>query len=143
MYINLQKKIKKTASILLLTLVFLPVMVGAQADSGPSLNDNLEKVGEAAKYDTGQKDVTSLAAIIGAVIGYFFSLLGIIFLGLMIYAAFLWMTAHGNEDNVTKAKSIIRNAIIGLIILVGSYAIVYFVLAALGSGNVNSNLQGF
>lgn len=118
-------------------------LVQAQSVGTPSLSDNLQQAGQAAQYDTNKNDINALAEVIGTIIFYFFSLLAVIFLGLLIYAGFLWMTAHGNEDNVTKAKHIIRNALIGLIIVIGSYAIVYFVMAALGNSNINNSLQGF
>ncbi|PIR92378.1 hypothetical protein COU01_01910, partial [Candidatus Falkowbacteria bacterium CG10_big_fil_rev_8_21_14_0_10_44_15] len=57
--------------------------------------------------------------------------LGIIFLVLVLYAGFLWMTAAGNEDQVTKAKSILTTSIIGIVIIVAAYAIVTFVLDAI------------
>ena len=57
------------------------------------------------------------------------SLLGIIFVVLMVYAGFLWMTARGEKDQVTKAKDIIRNSIIGLIIIMTAYAITGFVVS--------------
>ena len=43
--------------------------------------------------------------------------LGVIFVFLMIYGGFLWMSDQGNEDQVKKAKDLISAAIIGLIIV--------------------------
>ena len=72
-----------------------------------------------------------LAGIIVLVINTVLGLLGVIFLVLIIYAGFLWMTAGGNEDQVGKAKGLLINAIIGVIIIVAAYAISYFVLDAI------------
>ncbi len=52
--------------------------------------------------------------------------LGIIFLGLIIYGGFLWMTAGGNEENVGKAKKTIYYAVIGMLIIFAAYSITYF-----------------
>jgi len=41
------------------------------------------------------------------------------------------MTAAGEECKVEKAQTIIRNAVIGLIVIVSAYAISYFVINAL------------
>ncbi|MFA7654274.1 MAG: pilin [Candidatus Magasanikbacteria bacterium] len=73
------------------------------------------------------------ATIIRSALG----ILGILFLGLIIYAGFLWMTAGGNEENVKKAKGYIFNAIIGLIIIFSAYSITFFVfrLGLSSSGN--------
>lgn len=49
--------------------------------------------------------------------------LGVIFLVLMIYGGWLWMTAQGNEEQTTKARKIIFDAIIGLLILAAAYII--------------------
>ncbi len=75
----------------------------------------------------GFAEPKSIAEIVGAIIGAFLSFLGIIFLCLIIYGGFIWMTSSGNETKILKAKEILRNAIIGLIIIIASYAITSFV----------------
>jgi len=45
---------------------------------------------------------------------------------LMVYAGFLWMTAGGVEENVTKAKSLLMQAVIGLAIVLSAYSITIF-----------------
>ena len=74
----------------------------------------------------------SLPEIIGKIISAILIFLGVIFLGLMIYGGYLWMAAHGNEQAVDKAKNIIRNALIGLIIVLAAYAITWTVYFNLG-----------
>ncbi len=69
----------------------------------------------------------TLAEIIGTVIKAFLSFLGVIFLILMIYGGYIWMLARGNEQEVARAKNIIRNALIGLIIVLAAYAITILV----------------
>ena len=59
------------------------------------------------------------------------SLLGISAVLIILYGGFKWMTAAGNEDNVTKAKQIITAGIIGLIIILTAYAIASFVISSL------------
>lgn len=50
------------------------------------------------------------------------SLLGTGFLVLLLYAGWLWLTARGNEEQITKAKQIIMQAVIGFIIIFISLA---------------------
>jgi len=50
---------------------------------------------------------------------------------LLIYAGFLWMTAQGDDKLVTKAKDIIRQAVIGLIVIIAAFSISNFVLSSL------------
>lgn len=66
--------------------------------------------------------------ITAQIIKVFLGLLGIIFLGLLIFAGYSWMTAAGEEEKINKAKDTIRRAIIGLIIILAAYSITYFVL---------------
>lgn len=65
-----------------------------------------------------------ITRIINAALG----LLGIIATVLILYAGFLWMTAGGNEDKITKARGILFAAVIGLIIILSAYAIASYVL---------------
>ncbi|PIX62108.1 hypothetical protein CO057_02290 [Candidatus Uhrbacteria bacterium CG_4_9_14_0_2_um_filter_41_50] len=59
------------------------------------------------------------------------SLVGVIFLVLVIYGGFLWMTAGGTEAQVTKAKNIIISAVIGAVLIAAAYAITSFVFQSL------------
>jgi len=55
---------------------------------------------------------TNPIVIAGRIINVLLGLLAFIMLFLILYAGFLWMTAGGNEEQITKAKAYIRNAII-------------------------------
>lgn len=59
-----------------------------------------------------------------------FGLVGVIFLVLIIYGGVLWMVG-GALDTVKKAKSIITNSVIGLLILMLAYAFTTFIVSAL------------
>jgi len=73
----------------------------------------------------------SLGEIAGAIIGTFLSFLGIIFLILIMYGGFVWMTAGGNEMKVLKAKQVLTQAIIGIIIVLAAYSMTSFVFHSL------------
>ena len=77
-----------------------------------------------AGYSPGQ----SVYSIANTVINFALGSLGIIFLVLMLYAGFRWMTARGNEEHVTKAKDTLTSALLGLIVIVLSYGIVNLVM---------------
>jgi len=70
---------------------------------------------------------TIIAKIIRAVLG----LLGIIALVIVLYGGYTYMTAGGNEEKINKAKKILINGVIGLIIILSAFAIVQFVINAL------------
>ncbi len=59
------------------------------------------------------------------------SLLGVIALVVIIYAGVLWMTAGGNEDRVKEAKGLLRGAVIGGVIILGSYSIAQFIFSTI------------
>lgn len=69
---------------------------------------------------------TTLEGGISSILTVALSFLGVIFLLLMIFGGILWMTARGNEKNVDRAKNIIFDSIIGLVIIIAAYAITYF-----------------
>jgi len=87
---------------------------------------------EAAKVaGISQRGEESIPARIGSIISYALGFVGVIFLILMIAGGLMWMTAAGNEERVTKAKSLITNAVIGMVIVFSAYAITYFVTETL------------
>ncbi len=79
----------------------------------------------------GFSDPKSIPEIVGAIINAFLSLMGVVFLCLIIYAGATWMLSGGNEGKVLKAKKTITNATIGLIIVMASYSITIFVISAI------------
>lgn len=88
--------------------------------------DNLDSAAFNMGYNinlSGIKDATTPEAVIAIVIQAVLSLLGIIFIILMIYGGTLWMFAGGNEQKIDKAKNILKRAIIGLLIVLFAYAI--------------------
>jgi len=90
-----------------------------------------EALTEGAGYNYSSN--TQLSDTIAILIKTFLGLLGIIFIVLVVWAGYNWMTAGGNEDKVSKAKTTPTRAIIGLIITVSAYAITYFVFGAINS----------
>jgi len=67
---------------------------------------------------------------VGQITGAALSLIGVIFFILMLYGGFLWMTARGESKTTEKAKGIIIDAIIGLVIVAAAYIITSFVFTA-------------
>lgn len=74
---------------------------------------------------------TSLPVLVGTILNSVLSLVGVVFLVLIVWGGFLWMTARGNDQQVEKSKQLITSAVIGLIIIAGGYAITNFVLGAI------------
>jgi hypothetical protein len=81
-----------------------------------------------AVYGDEADGTTQLPAIIGSIINAALGLLGVVLVVLLIYGGFLWMTAGGNSDQVDKAKKMIINSVIGIIIVLAAYSISYYVL---------------
>ena len=69
--------------------------------------------------------------IIPGVIKALLGLSGIVFLAVLMHAGFLWMTAQGNSEQLDKAKSSLVNSALGLIVILGAYAITTYVVSTL------------
>src|SRR6056297_656282 len=108
-----------------LSLLFTKTVVWAQ--TAVSLDGEAAAIQEA----TGLSDAP-LSVIIGNIINVVLGLLGIVLVGFVIYAGILWMTA-GDSDQVDKAKKVLKNSIIGLTIVLMSWAIASFVINSLNS----------
>lgn len=107
---------------------FLGVVSHAYAiDLGTNLSKN---AAAKAGYDAAGTKDTTFAETLGTVVQAALSFVGIIFLSLMVYAGYLWMTARGETEQVEKAKKIIIQSVVGLAITVGAYSITAFVVPA-------------
>ncbi|MDP2737081.1 MAG: hypothetical protein Q8O59_04895 [bacterium] len=121
----------------LMAILAVPYIVLAASQSLDNLKTVGEKGGTNAPYAAA--DQNKLSEIVGTVIQAFLGLLGVIFLVLIIYAGYNWMTAQGEEEKVTKAKDTLQRAVIGLIITIAAYAISVWVFDKLltGTGILN------
>ena len=84
-------------------------------------------IAQQAGYSANTTD-TTFSETLGFVVRTILSFVGVIFISLMVYAGFLWMTARGDEGKIETSQNIIRSSIIGLIITLGAYSITAFVL---------------
>lgn len=126
------KKLKPWLSIISLTVILvIPGLVFATGiknaeDSGGAI-DRLNKTATTYGPFSKTADATTLATTLGLVINIALSILGIIFLIITVISGFKWMTAEGNESKVSQAKDTITRAVIGLIVVISSYAIWIFI----------------
>ena len=91
-------------------------------DAGSVLNSVAGKTGVSQ---------SSIGHIVGQITQVFLALIGIILVVLIIYSGFLWMTSGGNEEKVGRAKKTIMSSVIGVFIVLSTYAITAFVIGAL------------
>jgi hypothetical protein len=102
--------------------------------------DIIKTVADGAGYTTVTTDnaPNDLNSYIGMIIQTLLSILGVFFLCLMLYGGFLWMSDMGNSDKVKKSKELMTAAVIGLIIVLASYAISYFIIDSLGATTLST-----
>ena len=60
----------------------------------------------------------------------------LIFLGsitviMIVVSGFMWIFAAGAEEKITKAKDLLKGAILGLVIVLGAYGLAQFVFTAI------------
>lgn len=110
-----------------LTFFLAPEAALAQVDLKADVLNQLETGAQAAELGT-PKDPR---LIIAGGVKVFLSLLGTIFLGLVVYAAYLWGTSRGEESKIKQAKQTLTRAIVGIMLVLASYGITTFIATAI------------
>lgn len=135
------KKIRSIALFALVCLFFIsPSIVSAQTAGEKSL---LEQQTEAfagqqgANFGTPRDPPAIAATLINMLLG----LLGLLMIVYFVYGGYLIMTSAGNEEKVSKGKHVIRNAVIGLVLILSAYAIARLVVRIASGGQ--SSEDGF
>jgi cytochrome bd-type quinol oxidase subunit 2 len=118
----------KKLKFLVFIILAAPAIVLAADDTG--ILNRMGTVATNGGYVEGVDD-KSMTGVIGTAISVILGLLGIIFVILFIYAGYTWMMAQGDKANIDKAKDTMWRAVIGLIIVVGAYAIWAYVFSRL------------
>ncbi|HWQ99838.1 MAG TPA: pilin, partial [Candidatus Methylomirabilis sp.] len=109
------------------SMLGVPGVVLAESNPFTTSQNLVNGVGTAAGL--GQQQ--TLPVIVGRIINVALGFIGIVLLVLLLLAGFNWMTAGGDTEKVKKAQQQIKNAIIGLVIIVAAFAISNFVLSSL------------
>ena len=113
------------------TALVLVSSAGMAAPTSPSLGTSLDSAGRGlygVEVSGDAPTPPSVGGIVAQVITVFFGLLGIIFVALMVYGGFQWMTAAGNPEQVKKAQKLMIDAVLGVLILMAASFISYWVL---------------
>ena len=78
----------------------------------------------------------SLKELVQTLLNYFLGFLGFVATVMVIYGGLLYVISAGSEENVGKAKNILLYAVIGIVIILLSFALVNTVLGAgMGGGS--------
>ncbi len=84
----------------------------------------------------------SFIVIVARIINVFFGLLGVCAVVIVLYGGYVYMTSGGAPDKVENAKKILLNGLIGLVIILSSWAIARFILQKLGEATGVAGLGG-
>lgn len=110
--------------------LFVPSFAFAVTDA----STGLAATGRVTGLSNGCGSTTAsacIATLVGRALNVIFGFVGVLLVGYVLYGGFLWMTAAGSKE-VGEAREVIVRAIIGLGIIVCSFAISNFVVTQLG-----------
>lgn len=133
---NIQKYIKKLSVSLTIAVMAMMPFIAVQAATTtnnakpkPFANtvNNLRNTAANGGYSTKNVTEDTFARFLGEIVQTILSFVGVIFALLIIYAGIQWMTAGGDSGSVEKAKSILKNSVIGLIIVLLAMGITEFI----------------
>jgi len=85
--------------------------------------------GLGAPPDIGLSKV-SLPEMIVKVVNFSLGLVAALALAMIVYGGFLYITAHGETQQVEKAKTVIIYAVIGIVVIGLAAAVINFVVGA-------------
>lgn len=119
------KKIKKINFISLInSCLFLFVVKISNAQQHLIVTDS--------KYRTGNYELNDFVVLIIRASNMILRFVGSLALLFFIYGGLMFLLSSGNKEQVSKAKGIVKAAVIGLIIVFTSFIIIGFALRALG-----------
>lgn len=122
------KKAKNIFLVFLLAIVFNFVFVSKPVLASSTAWTNQRGMADISSAFGQAKDPGDIRYTITSIINLVLEFLGIICIILIIFAGFKWMTSGGSEEQVTSAKKILKNAIIGLIIILLAWSITLFII---------------
>ncbi|MCF7906731.1 hypothetical protein K9K85_00385 [Patescibacteria group bacterium] len=103
---------------------FFCLMTPAQAIN---IREGLTSAASSAGLNTNQ----SLALTVGLVFQKVLGVLGLILLVLFVAGGLMWMTSGGSTDKIKKARGLLINAVIGMVLVILAYALTDLVIGGI------------
>lgn len=126
----MKKLAKNLLSLMFVAVLFAPALSASAITKdtmfgGAGIKGNIESNIGLAAYDENKNDPRVIAANI---IKFLLGFLGIIAVVIILFAGFKWMTAGGDSKSIDAAKGLLKDGVIGLVIILSSWAIANFVI---------------
>lgn len=135
----LHKIVKHRQVLTLVAAVVMGLVLAPSLSMAASSTDTfgLKPLDSELQGTLGNSDLrTTVARLINVAL----SLLGVIAVVIILAGGFKWMTAGGNDDKVAEARKMIFSGVIGLAIILSSWAIALFVLNRLRDATTSGNI---
>ncbi len=124
---------KYTTIFFLLIFIFIPLFsTNTRVEASSTSSVGLLSYTSTACLSEGDCTLDDAISVTVYIFNLILGIVGSLSLLMFVYGGFSFLISSGESDKVTKAKSIIKNAIIGLVIVFASYTIVSFTLQAIG-----------
>lgn len=124
----MKKITKHLISFAILALLALPMFAmtasAQSSDAETTFGIDTVEAGLGGSLSKSNSPIQIITNIINIALGF----LGIIAVGIILMGGFKWMTAAGNEDKTTEAKQLLGAGVIGLVIILASWALATFVI---------------
>jgi uncharacterized membrane protein YwzB len=119
----------KRLFIICLTLIIILLFIGLNPINASKFGEGLSATGTLAYPGTSPSLTTTIANLVNRLLTF----LGVVFVGLIIYGGFSYLTSGGSEEKIKKGKNTLKAAVIGLIIIMTGYTVTYFIATSLES----------
>ncbi len=80
---------------------------------------------------------------LGGIVKGAVSLIGVIFFALTAYAGMLWLTSAGSDEKIGKAKKLLFEGVVGVVITLSAFAITQFVTQRLVNASTTEGCCDF
>lgn len=130
----MKKFSKHLISFAIVALLALPMIA---LPAAAQTQDNLFGLNEVSNGLNNSLAESDPREVIGRIINVALGFLGVIAVGIILIGGFKWMTAGGNEDKTSEAKKLLGAGVIGLVIILSSWALANFII-----NQLNSSIQG-
>lgn len=124
LFLFMKKNILKISIYVLVFLCFSVFVIPVQASVFDEMINNLGTFNQTAQLPANNDLIGTIIGIINIILGF----LALLFIIMILYGGFTYLTAAGNADNAKKAIGIIKDAVIGVVIVVLSGVFVNYIL---------------